>query len=79
MEKEARKSLRCPVCLKGRVADIPVEAILSQYRLFAMGKDDSADLIAKCPKCGTHIGIVILYRPPLPVAAAVQCGSSGKI
>lgn len=55
------------------------EAIMSQYRLFAMGKDDSADLIAKCPKCGTQIGIVILYRPPLPVAAAVQCGISRKI
>lgn len=79
MEKEARKSLRCPVCPKGRIVDIPAEAIMSQYRLFAMGKDDSADLIAKCPKCGTQIGIVILYRPPLPVAAAVQCGSSRKI
>ena len=79
MEKEARKSLRCPVCLKGRIVDSPAEAIMSQYRLFAMGKDDSADLIAKCPKCGTQIGIVILYRPPLPVAAAVQCGISRKI
>lgn len=76
MGKEARKSLRCPICRKGRVADIPEEAMMSQYRLFAMGKDDPADIIAKCPKCGSQVGIVILYRPPFPAAAVVPCGGA---
>ena len=49
MEQETRKILRCPVCEKGRIADVPAEAALSQYRMFAMGRDEPADIIAKCP------------------------------
>ena len=29
-------SLRCPLCGKGRIADIPSGAEQSQYRLFAL-------------------------------------------
>ena len=36
MEQEIRKILRCPICEKGRIADAPAGAALSQYRLFAM-------------------------------------------
>ena len=62
MEKETRKILRCPVCAKGRIADVPVEASLSQYRLFAMEREQPADLIAKCPKCGEQIGIAVPHQ-----------------
>ncbi len=62
MEKEIRKILRCPVCAKGRIADVPAEASLSQYQLFAMGRERPADLIAKCPKCGEQIGIAVLHQ-----------------
>lgn len=78
MVKDTRKSLRCPVCLRGRIADIPAEALMSQYRLFAIGKADTADIIAKCPKCGTQVGIVILCRPPIPTTAA-PCNDAEKI
>ena len=45
-------SLRCPLCGKGRIADIPSGAEQSQYRLFALHRAEHPDLIAKCPKCG---------------------------
>ena len=61
MEQETRKILRCPVCEKGRIADVPAEAALSQYRVFAMGRDEPADIIAKCPKCGVQVGIAVLH------------------
>ena len=75
MVKETRRSLRCPVCERGRIADVPAGAALSQYRLVAMKIGDPADLITKCPKCGQQISIVILHHPPLHVADAV-CNSS---
>ena len=75
MAKDIRKPLRCPVCQKGRIVDIPAAAVMSQYRLFAMGSNAPADIIAKCPKCGAQIGIMVLYRPPLSTAA-VSCGST---
>ena len=31
MEQEIRKILRCPICEKGRIADAPAGAALSQY------------------------------------------------
>ena len=40
MEQEIRKILRCPICEKGRIADAPAGAALSQYRLFAMVGDE---------------------------------------
>ena len=43
-------SLRCPLCGKGRIADIPSGAEQSQYRLFALHRAEHPDLITKCPK-----------------------------
>ena len=40
MEQEIRKILRCPICEKGRIADAPARAALSQYRLFATVGDE---------------------------------------
>ena len=79
MVKETRKSLRCPVCERGRIADVPAEAALSQYRLVAMKRGDPADLITKCPKCGQQISIVVLHHPPLPVADALFNSSEVRI
>ena len=53
-------SLRCPLCGKGRIADIPSGAEQSQYRLFALHRAEHPDLIAKCPKCGEQIGIIFI-------------------
>ena len=39
-------SLRCPLCGKGRIADIPSGAEQSQYRLFALHRAEHPDLIA---------------------------------
>lgn len=44
MEQEIRKILRCPICEKGRIADAPAGAALSQYRLFAMVGNEPADI-----------------------------------
>ena len=62
MEQEIRKILRCPICEKGRIADAPAGAALSQYRLFAMVGDEPADIIAKCPRCGMQVGITVRHR-----------------
>jgi predicted RNA-binding Zn-ribbon protein involved in translation (DUF1610 family) len=72
-------SLRCPLCGKGRIADIPSGAEQSQYRLFALHRAEHPDLIAKCPKCGEQIGITVLMpgsqpliRTPIPFMGYVQ-------
>ena len=39
-------SLRCPLCGKGRIADIPSGAEQSQYRLFALHRAEHPDLSA---------------------------------
>lgn len=62
MEQEIRKILRCPICEKGRIADVPAGAALSQYRLFAMEGDKPVDIIAKCPRCGMQVGITVRHR-----------------
>ena len=56
MEQEIRKILRCPICEKGRIADAPAGAALSQYRLFAMVGDEPADIRAVHyrMRCGTQ-------------------------
>ena len=38
-------SLRCPLCGKGRIADIPSGAEQSQYRLFALHRAEHPDLM----------------------------------
>ena len=73
MEQETRKILRCPVCEKGRIADVPAEAVLSQYRLFAMGRDEPADIIAKCPRCGMQVGITVRHRTEPPIIVPTLC------
>ncbi len=72
-------SLRCPLCGKGRIADIPSGAEQSQYRLFALHRAEHPDLIAKCPKCGEQIGITVLtpdahplIHTPIPFMGYVQ-------
>ena len=60
-------SLRCPLCGKGRIADIPSGAEQSQYRLFALHRAEHPDLIAKCPKCGEQIGITVLTPDAHPL------------
>ena len=79
MVKETRKPLRCPVCARGRIADIPAEAALSQYRLVAVGRGDPADIITKCPKCGQQIGIAVLHHPPLATADAAADRGKARI
>ena len=72
-------SLRCPLCGKGRIGDIPSGAEQSQYRLFALHRAEHPDLIAKCPKCGEQIGITVLtpdahplIHAPIPFMGYVQ-------
>ena len=67
MEQEIRKILRCPICEKGRIADAPAGAALSQYRLFAMVGNEPADIIAKCPRCGMQVGITVRHRTEPPI------------
>ena len=38
-------SLRCPLCGKGRIADIPSGAEQSQYRLFALHRLENHNLL----------------------------------
>ena len=72
-------SLRCPLCGKGRIADIPSGAEQSQYKLFDLHRAEHPDLIAKCPKCGEQIGITFLNAyantviyTPIPFMGYVQ-------
>ena len=78
MEQEIRKILRCPICEKGRIADAPAGAALSQYRLFAMVGDEPADIIAKCPRCGMQVGITVRTGPSrrlsCPLSAEIRHG-----
>ena len=73
MEQEIRKILRCPICEKGRIADAPAGAALSQYRLFAMVGDEPADIIAKCPRCGMQVGITVRHRTEPPIIVPTLC------
>ena len=47
-------SLRCPLCGKGRIADIPSGAEQSQYRLFALHRAEHPDLIANAPSAANR-------------------------
>lgn len=78
MEQEIRKILRCPICEKGRIADAPAGAALSQYRLFAMVGNEPADIIAKCPKCGVQVGIAVLHQTAVPIITSVLYGSAAR-
>ena len=80
MEQEIRKILRCPICEKGRIADAPAGAALSQYRLFAMVYrlfamvgDEPADIIAKCPRCGMQVGITVRHRTEPSIIVPTLC------
>ena len=50
---------RCPVCGKGRVIDIGPKANAGQFVLCGPGSVNQAVLIAKCPKCGQKVGIML--------------------
>lgn len=50
---------RCPVCGKGRVIDIGPKANVGQFVLCGPGSVNQAVLIAKCPKCGQKVGIML--------------------
>lgn len=50
---------RCPVCGKGRVIDIGPKANAGQFVLCGPGNVSQAVLIAKCPKCGQKVGIIL--------------------
>ena len=78
MPKEPRKVLRCPVCERGRIADAPAEADLSQYRLFAMERGEPADIIAKCPRCGVQVGIAVPHQTVVPIITPVLYGSAAR-
>jgi len=78
MPKEPRKVLRCPVCERGRIADAPAEADLSQYRLFAMERGEPADIIAKCPRCGVQVGIAVPHQTAVPIITPVLYGSAAR-
>ena len=78
MEQEIRKILRCPICEKGRIADAPAGAALSQYRLFAMVGNEPADIIAKCPRCGMQVGITVLHQTAVPIITPVLYGSAAR-
>ncbi len=78
MEKEMHKILRCPICIKGRIADVPSGAILSQYYLFDADGSDRADLIAKCPKCGRQVGITIMHQNAPPTVSASIRGEAAQ-
>ena len=43
-------SLRCPLCGKGRIADIPSGAEQSQYKLFALHRAEHPDLPGRIRK-----------------------------
>ena len=73
MEQEIRKILRCPICEKGRIADVPAGAALSQYRLFAMEGDKPVDIIAKCPRCGMQVGITVQHRTESSIIVPTLC------
>ena len=77
MGKEKHNILRCPICAKGRVADIPARTNPAQYQLFPMQPNNHADLISKCPKCGEQIGIVILHRTVNPQASVPSVKAVG--
>ena len=71
-------SLRCPLCGKGRIADIPSGAEQSQYRLFALHRAEHPDLIAKCPKCGEQIGITVLTPDAHPLICLLYTSPSPR-
>ena len=78
MPKEPRKVLRCPVCERGRIADAPTEADLSQDRLFAMERGEPVDIIAKCPRCGVQVGIAVPHQTAVPIITPVLYGSAAR-
>jgi len=47
----------CPVCNRGRLLDAANSASAARTRLYGPSHLDKADWIAKCPKCGSLIGI----------------------
>ena len=54
-----RQSIRCPLCEKGRVIDVGPEGRINQFILYGPQNIQHAQLIAKCPNCGSQIGITL--------------------
>ena len=69
MEQEIRKILRCPICEKGRIADAPAGAALSQYRLFAMVGNEPADITKPADHSGSYSQANVYSRELADIAA----------
>lgn len=57
MKTGETRSIRCPLCHRGRLIDAAPHTDLSTLQLFGPRHADKAEWFAKCPKCGAQIGI----------------------
>lgn len=55
--KVDRRTIRCPLCLRGRLLDVAEGANLPRLALYGPLQADHAQMFLKCPKCGQQIGI----------------------
>ena len=55
--KADRRTIRCPLCLHGRLLDVAEGANLPRLALYGPLQADRAQIFLKCPKCGQQIGI----------------------
>lgn len=53
MKQIRSQPLRCPLCERGRIIDAGPMASVSQFTLYGPQYVQHAQLIAKCPNCGT--------------------------
>lgn len=55
--KVDRRTIRCPLCLRGRLLDVAEGTSLPRLDLYGPLQADHAQMFLKCPKCGQQIGI----------------------
>ena len=52
-----RRVIRCPLCSKGRLADVADYPDPLKMTLYGPQQADRAQMFLKCTKCGQQIGI----------------------
>lgn len=59
-DRQARRPVHCPLCMKGRVIDVAAGVDMSKLMLYGPLQSHKAQLFSKCPKCGQQIGITLI-------------------
>jgi len=59
IEKQRTRSIKCPICGKGKLMDASKTINPKMIRLFKPEESNKAECFVKCPKCGSQVGFAV--------------------